>query len=156
MIAQLIKNPPAVQETLVQPLGREDPLENGQAAHSSIPGLPRWLSWSRIRLQCRRPGLDPWVGKISWRRERLLFQYSSLENSMDCIVQGVAKSRTRLSDFGSQGPTVQNREVYLAPCRDLHGEESERFYRFYRITACTRHVCGRDSLCCIAETNTTL
>ena len=26
-------------------------------------------------------------------------QYSGLENSMDCIVDGVAKSRTRLSDF---------------------------------------------------------
>ena len=27
------------------------------------------------------------------------FQYSGLENSMDCIVHGVAKSRTHLSDF---------------------------------------------------------
>ena len=26
-------------------------------------------------------------------------QYSGLENSVDCIVHGVAKSRTRLSDF---------------------------------------------------------
>ena len=26
-------------------------------------------------------------------------QYSGLENSMDCIVRGVAKSRTRLNDF---------------------------------------------------------
>ena len=26
-------------------------------------------------------------------------QYSGLENSMDCIVHGVTKSRTRLSDF---------------------------------------------------------
>ena len=26
-------------------------------------------------------------------------QYSGLENSMDCIVHGVAKSRTQLSDF---------------------------------------------------------
>ena len=34
--AQLVKNPPAVQETLVQLLGREDPLENGKATHSSI------------------------------------------------------------------------------------------------------------------------
>ena len=34
-------------------------------------GLPWWLSWLRIRLQCRRPGFDPWVGKIPWRRERL-------------------------------------------------------------------------------------
>ena len=31
-----------------------------------------WLSWQRIHLQCRRPGFDPWVGKITWRRERLL------------------------------------------------------------------------------------
>ena len=30
------------------------------------------------------------------------FQYSGLENSMDCIVHGVAKSRTRLSDFHFQ------------------------------------------------------
>ena len=28
-----------------------------------------WLSWERICLQCRRPRFDPWVGKISWRRE---------------------------------------------------------------------------------------
>ena len=26
----------------------------------------------KIRLQCRRPQFDPWVGKIPWRRERLL------------------------------------------------------------------------------------
>ena len=25
----------------------------------------------RIHLQCGRPGFDPWVGKIPWRRERL-------------------------------------------------------------------------------------
>ena len=30
-----------------------------------------WLSWQRIRLQCGRPGIDPWVGKFPWRRERL-------------------------------------------------------------------------------------
>ena len=27
-----------------------------------------WLKWSRICLQGKRPGFDPWVGKISWRR----------------------------------------------------------------------------------------
>ena len=32
-------------------------------------GLPWWLRWWRIRLQCRRPGFDPWVGKILWKRE---------------------------------------------------------------------------------------
>ena len=33
-------------------------------------GLPLWLGWW-ISLQCRRPGFDPWVGKIPWKRERL-------------------------------------------------------------------------------------
>ena len=29
----------------------------------------RWLRWSRICLQFRRPGFDPWVRKIPWRRK---------------------------------------------------------------------------------------
>ena len=29
------------------------------------------FSWQRIRLSCERPGFDPWVGKIPWRRVRL-------------------------------------------------------------------------------------
>ena len=33
-------------------------------------GFPWWLSWSRICLQCGRPGFHPWVEKIPWRRER--------------------------------------------------------------------------------------
>ena len=61
-MAQLVKNPPAMWETWVQSLGREDPLEKGMA---------------------------------------YLLQYSGLENSMDCIVQGVTKSQARLSDFTS-------------------------------------------------------
>ena len=36
LIAQLVKNPPAVQETPVQFLGQEDPLGKGKATHSSI------------------------------------------------------------------------------------------------------------------------
>ena len=31
-------------------------------------GLPWWLRCYRICLQCRRPGFNPWVGKIPWRR----------------------------------------------------------------------------------------
>ena len=45
LVAQLVKNPPAAQETPVQPLGREDLLEKGTATHSSILGLPWWLRW---------------------------------------------------------------------------------------------------------------
>ena len=32
-------------------------------------GLPLQLSQKRICLQYRRPGFDPWVGKIPWRRK---------------------------------------------------------------------------------------
>ena len=35
-VAQMVKNLPAVQETQVQPLGWEDPLEEGMVTHSSI------------------------------------------------------------------------------------------------------------------------
>ena len=45
LVAQLVKNPPAMRETWVQSLDWEDPLEMGKATHSSILGLPLWLSW---------------------------------------------------------------------------------------------------------------
>ena len=36
MVAQMVKNLPAVQETWVRSLGQEDSLEKGMATHSSI------------------------------------------------------------------------------------------------------------------------
>ena len=36
LVAQLVKNRPAVWETRVRSLGWEDPLEKGKATHSSI------------------------------------------------------------------------------------------------------------------------
>ena len=36
LVAQLVKNPPAMQETWVRCLGWADPLEKGKATHSSI------------------------------------------------------------------------------------------------------------------------
>ena len=65
LVAQMVKNLPAVQETWVQFLGWEDPLEKGRATDSRI------LAW------------------------RIL---------MDCIVHGVTKSRTGLSNFHFTSP----------------------------------------------------
>ena len=45
LVAQLVKNLPAMQETLVQFLGQEDPLEREQVTHFSILRLPLWLRW---------------------------------------------------------------------------------------------------------------
>ena len=36
MVAQVVKNPPAMREIWVRSLGREDPLEEGMTTHSSI------------------------------------------------------------------------------------------------------------------------
>ena len=54
-VAQLVKNLPAVQETGLRFLGREDPLEKEMATHSSI--LAWKISWTE--------GCSPW-GCKSW------------------------------------------------------------------------------------------
>ena len=47
LVAQLVKNPPEMQETWVQFLGWEDPLEKGTATHSSILAWRSpWIVWS--------------------------------------------------------------------------------------------------------------
>ena len=93
-MAQLVKNPPVMQGTLVQSLGWEDLLEKGKATHSVFLGFPGdsagknppaiWETW------VRSPGLErsPGEGK------GYPLQYSGLENSMDCVVHGVAESDT--------------------------------------------------------------
>ena len=61
LVAQLVKNPPAMQETRetwVRSLGWEDPLEKGKATHSSI------LAW-------RIPWTSPWGRKESDTTEQL-------------------------------------------------------------------------------------
>ena len=58
-MARTVKNPPAMQETQVQSLGWEDPLENGMTSHSSIlawripwteePGKLQSMGLQRVR-----------------------------------------------------------------------------------------------------------
>ena len=65
---------------------------------------PRRLRRQRICLQCRRPGFDPWVGKIPWRREWQPTPVFCRGNPMDggawrATIRGVAESRTRLCEL---------------------------------------------------------
>ena len=58
LVSQMVRNLPTVQETWVQFLGREDPLEKGMATHSSIlacripwteePGGLQSREWQRV------------------------------------------------------------------------------------------------------------
>ena len=58
LIAQLLKNPPAMQETWVRFMGGEDPLEEGVATHSSV------LAW-------RIPGMGEPGGLLSMGPHRV-------------------------------------------------------------------------------------
>ena len=53
MVAQMVKNLPAVQETQILSLSQEDPLEKGMATHSAI------LAW-KILGQVSVAGYRPW------------------------------------------------------------------------------------------------
>ena len=57
ILAQMVKNPPVMQETLVQSLGQEVPWEKGMATHSSV------LAW-KIPWTEEPGGLQP-MGKTS-------------------------------------------------------------------------------------------
>ena len=86
LIAQLVKNPPAMQETLVRSLGREDSSGEGK-------GYPLQYSWASLVAQLVKnpPAMrETWVQFLGWedpleRGKGYPLQYSGLENSMDCI-----------------------------------------------------------------------
>jgi len=54
------------------------------------------------------PRSIPALGRSLGEGKGYPLQYSGLKNSMDCIVHGVAKSRTRLNDFYFHGSTEQD------------------------------------------------
>ena len=58
LVAQMVKNLPAMQETWIRSLGWEDPLEEGTATHSSI-------------LACRIPWTESLVGYSPWSHKEL-------------------------------------------------------------------------------------
>ena len=67
LVAELVKNPPAMQETLVRFLGWEDPLENGGPPPPVFLGFPSGSDVNNLPAMWET-GVDPWVGKIPWRR----------------------------------------------------------------------------------------
>ena len=56
LVAQLVKNPPAMWENWVRPLGWADPLEKGKATHSSV--LAWRTPWTVYSMGSQRVGHD--------------------------------------------------------------------------------------------------
>ena len=67
--------------------------------NSSIKGFPGGSAGKDSACNVGDLGLGPGLGRSPGKGSSYPLQYSGLENSMDSIVRGVAKSRTRLSDF---------------------------------------------------------
>ena len=99
LVAQLVNNPPAMQDNWVRSLGWEDPLEKEKATHSSILGLPGGSAGKRSVCNAGDLGLIPRLGRSPGEGKAYPLQNTDLENSTDCIVHGVANSQRRLSDF---------------------------------------------------------
>ena len=73
------------------------------------------------------------LGRSPGEGKGYLFQYSGLENSRDCIVHGVAKSWTRLSEFHfTGGPVVKNPSSSTRGMGLIPGQET-------KILHATRH-----------------
>ena len=88
LVAQLVKNPPAMQETLVGFLGREDPLEKGKTTHSSILGLPRGSAGKESACNAGDLGSIPGLGRSPGKENGNPLQYSCLENFMERNLAG--------------------------------------------------------------------
>ena len=58
-MAEMVKKLPAIQETWVQSLGQEDPLEKGMATNSSI--LAWRIPWTEELGKLQSVGLQSWT-----------------------------------------------------------------------------------------------
>ena len=80
------------QETPAGFLGREDPLEKGIGSTPVFLGFPGGSASEESACNAGDLGLIPGLERSPG--EGYPLQYSGLENSMDCIIHGVAKSDT--------------------------------------------------------------
>ena len=97
-------NPPAMQETPAQFLGQKDPLEKGEATHSSILELPwchlaSFLDGKESTCNVGDLGSIPGLGRSPRDRKGYPLQYSTLENSTDCISPWGCKESDRIEQL---------------------------------------------------------
>ena len=76
--------------------------QSGRSTGERI-GYPLRYSWaSLVAYLVKNPpamGSIPGLGRSPGEGKGYSLQYSGLENSMDCVIHGVTKSQTQLSDF---------------------------------------------------------
>ena len=82
-IAQLVKNSPAMQQTLLRFLGWEDPLRRDRLPTPVFLGFPCGSAGKESTCNAGDLGLIPGLGRSPGEGNGYPLQYSGLENSMD-------------------------------------------------------------------------
>ena len=85
LVAQLVKNPPAMQETLVRLLGREDPQRRDRLPTPVFLAFPSGSDGKETACNAGDLGLISGLGRSSGDGNGYPLQYSDLENSMDRV-----------------------------------------------------------------------
>ena len=126
-----------MEKTQTSRAGAEILSSVGWGGQSCLPwAVEGWCSLSSVPLSCRKknrghilivklPLSIPVLGRAPGEGKGYPLQYSGLENSMDCIVHGVTKSRTQLSDFHTLHVTV--------PTKQIRVQSSRKFKKFDKI-----------------------
>ena len=99
LIAQLVKNLPAMQETAVRFLGQKISWRRDRLPTPVLLGFLCGSAGKESACNAGDLGSIPGLGRSPGEGKGYSLQYSGLENSMDRIVHGITKSRTRLSDY---------------------------------------------------------
>ena len=103
LVAQLVKNPPAIQETWFTSWVRKIPWRTDRLPTPVFVGFPGSSDGKESARSAGCLGSIPGLGRSPGEGKSYPLQYSCLENSMDrgawqVTVHGVAKSLTPLSD----------------------------------------------------------
>ena len=104
LVAQLVKNLPEMQETLVQFLGQKIPWRRNRLPTPVFLGFPGGSDDKESTCNGGNLGSIPGLRRSPAEGKGYPLQYSCLENSTDrrawqAIVYGLGKSWTELSDF---------------------------------------------------------
>ena len=93
LIAQLVKNLPAMQETLVQSLVGKIHWRRDRLPTPVFLGFPGGSAGKESACSMEDLASIPGLGRSLGERKDYPLQNSGLKNSRDCIVHGISKSR---------------------------------------------------------------
>ena len=106
LIAQLVKNCLQCKRPQFDSWVRKIHWRRDRSPTPVFLGFPCGSAGKESACNAGDLGSIPELGRFPGEGKDYPLQYSGLEKSMDCIVHGVAKSRTRLSDFHFTSWTV--------------------------------------------------